>query len=994
MRIEQYFLMTDYSLCEVILNGDSPLPTRIVDSVVQIVAPTTIEQRLAKKNKLKAKGTLLVALPDKHQLKFNIHKDAKSLMEAIEKRFGEWKTHTLIWRTKVDLEEQSLDDLHLKINEAEVKVNAAPSVSAAISKAKVSTLLNQIDPDDLEEMDIEWQMAMLTMRAMRKCRSLRDNRNKKTTRRTVPVESNNRVIENQENDRYKTGEGYHAFPPLYTKNFLPPKPDLVFIDDTNASESVANVINVESSEHKTSKNKSKTHRPDAPIIEDWLSDFEDETEIESVLKLREPSFVKSIELDSQKCFNTAHSSVRRPINQRTAAKNSNFNKKVTIVKVNKFNDVQGNTGNAEKASAYWVWKPKCKVLDHVSRLTSASMTFKKFNYTDALSRSKSFKEIDGGYVAFGGDPKGDKIFGKGKIKTRKLDFDDVYFVKELKFNLFSLLDENHILLRVPRENNIYNVDLKNVVPSGGIGPKWLFDIDSLTMSMNYQPVVAEHQPNNNACIKENLDVGKVEKKIVSAQQYTDKKKHDEKAKRDDPGKSPVDSIIGVRDLRAKFEEFYFNSTNKVNAVSAPINAVGPNLTNSTNSFNTASPSVNAISPNFEIDGQSSFMDPSKYHDDPDMPELEDIVYSDDEEIVHKAHLVNQIIGELNSTPQTRSMTRMVKEQGGLNQTNDEDFHTYLPKDKRAIGSKWVFRNKKYKRGIVIRNKARLVAQRHTQEEGIDYDEVFAHVARIEAIWLFLAYASFMGFIVYQMDVKSAFLCETIKEEQNKDGIFISQDKYVAEILRKFSFTDVKSTSTPIEIEKHLLKDPDGEDADVHLYRSMIGSLMYLTSSRPDIMFVVCACARFQVTPKVSHLHTVKRIFRYLKGKPHLGLWYPRYSPFNLVAYSDSDYAGASLDRKSTTRGCQFLGVYTPRCDEDSIELKKLMVFIVPICVLRKTKLELLLLQALIDDKKVVVTVAIIRRDLHLDDADGVDCLPNAKIFKELARMGYEFLLQS
>ncbi|GJS66698.1 reverse transcriptase domain-containing protein [Tanacetum coccineum] len=293
-------------------------------------------------------------------------------------------------------------------------------------------------------------------------------------------------------------------------------------------------------------------------------------------------------------------------------------------------------------------------------------------------------------------------------------------------------------------------------------------------------------------------------------------------------------------------------------------------------------------------------------------------------------------------------------------------------------------NKKDERGIVTRNKARLVAQGYSQEEGIDYDEVFAPVARIDAIRLFLDYASFMGFMVYQMDVKSDFLYGTIEEEslvwnlgqvfirqwvskrkdrldliyqeallvqvhvddiifgstnkelctefeklmhdkfqmssmgelnfflglqvkQREDGIFINHDKYVAEILRKFGFTDVRTASTPMDTEKPLLKDSDGDDVDVHLYRSMIGSLMYLTSSRPDIMFAVCACARFQVTPKVSHSHAVKRIFRYLKGQPKLGLWYPRNSPFDLVAYSDSDYAGASLDRKSTTGGCQFLG---------------------------------------------------------------------------------------
>ncbi|GJU60753.1 putative ribonuclease H-like domain-containing protein [Tanacetum coccineum] len=215
--------------------------------------------------------------------------------------------------------------------------------------------------------------------------------------------------------------------------------------------------------------------------------------------------------------------------------------------------------------------------------------------------------------------------------------------------------------------------------------------------------------------------------------------------------------------------------------------------------------------------------------------------------------------------------------------------------KHAIGTKWVYRNKKDERGIVVRNKARLVAQGYTQEEGIDYDKVFAPVARIEAIRLFLAYASFMGFIMYQMDVKSAFLYGTIEEEV-----------YVCQPL---GFEDPRFSDK-------VYKDEEADSVDVHLYRSMIGSLMYLTASRPDIMFAVCACARFQVTPKMSHLHVVKRIFRYLKGQPKLGLWYPRDSPFDLEAFfdsdyarafSDSDYARASLDRKSTTGGCQFLG---------------------------------------------------------------------------------------
>ncbi|GKD80771.1 putative ribonuclease H-like domain-containing protein, partial [Tanacetum coccineum] len=425
-------------------------------------------------------------------------------------------------------------------------------------------------------------------------------------------------------------------------------------------------------------------------------------------------------------------------------------------------------------------------------------------------------------------------------------------------------------------------------------------------------------------------------------------------------------------------------------------------------------------------------------DDPNMPNLEKIIYSEDDEGVgaeadmnnldtfipvspilttkiHKDHLFEQIIGDLHLPPQTRRMTKSMTEHEPKKVTQAlKDPWIEAMKEELFIlsynrfGPWWIYHMTKEPLG-------------YTQEEGIDYDEVFAPVARIEAIRLFLAYASFNVFVVYQMDVKSAFLYGKIEEEvyvfqplgfedpefpdkvykvekelyglhqapiawyetlstylldngfqrckinktlfikrvkcdillvqvyvddiifrstkkslctefeklmhkkfqmssmgeltfflglqvtQKDDGIFISQDKYVDEILKKFGFSTVKTASTPMETSKSLMKDENAEDVDVHLYRSMIGSLMYLTSSRPDIMFVVCACARFQVTPKVSHLHAVKRIFRYLKGQPKLGLWYPKDSPFDLEAYTDSDYAGASLDRKSTTGGCQFLG---------------------------------------------------------------------------------------
>ncbi|GJT49294.1 putative ribonuclease H-like domain-containing protein [Tanacetum coccineum] len=296
--------------------------------------------------------------------------------------------------------------------------------------------------------------------------------------------------------------------------------------------------------------------------------------------------------------------------------------------------------------------------------------------------------------------------------------------------------------------------------------------------------------------------------------------------------------------------------------------------------------------------------------------------------VHKDHPIEQIIGDLNSAPQTRRMTKNLEEHG----------------------TKWVFKNKNDERGIVIKNKARLVAQGTQGKKGIGYDEMDVKSAFLygkikeESLCLStnpgLKYPDFLTQGVYKVEkalyglheaprawyeTLSTYLLDNgfqrgkidktlfikrdkgLQVKQKEDGIFISQDKYVTEILKKFGFTDVKKASTPMETQKILLKDEDGEEVDVHLYRSMIGSLMYLTSSRPDIMFAVCACARYQVNPKVSHLHAVKRIFRYLKGQPKLGLWYPKDSPFDLVAYTDSDYAGASLDRKSTIGGCQFLG---------------------------------------------------------------------------------------
>nr|GEX99172.1 hypothetical protein [Tanacetum cinerariifolium] len=798
-----------------------------------------------------------------------------------------------------------------------------------------------------------------------------------------------------------------------------------------------------------------------------------------------------------------------------------------------------------------------------------------------MTRNKSFlshyQEYDGGFVSFAGSSKGEEIICKGKIKTGKLDFEDVYFVKELKFNLFSvsqmcdkknsvlftetkclvlspdfkLPDENLVLLKVPRKNNMYSFDLKNVVPSKaltclfakatnnesnlwhrrlghinfktmnklvkgnlvrglpskifendhtcvscqkgkqhtafwikrefsnartlqqngvaerknrslikaartmladsllpipfwaeavntacyvqnsllvtkphnktpyelltgraptisfmrpfgclvtilntfdhlgkfdgkddegflvgysinskafrvynsitkkveenlqvnflknktnvtGSGPKWLFDISSLINSMNYQPVSAGNRTNGISGLKIHSYTGQEGKEKVSDQEYIllhvlntslDVPSSNEEvasSPKDDTGKKStieptcveggkIDDLGLIKmDL---FKELMVNGTFQHQLMmSAPLFSHPATLDDFFKM------------PNIEDTG--IFYDA---YDDRDEGAVAD--YNNLEAVIlvspipstniHKDHPKEQIIREVNSAVQTKKMAKQNK--AGWNQ-------------RRAIGTKWSTETREIREGLLI-----------------------------EVIMLFLAYASFMDFTVYQMDVKSEFLYGIIEEEvyvsqplgfvdpefpnrvykvekalyglhqaprawslstefeqlmhnrfqmssmreltfflglqvkQRTDGIFLSQDKYVCDIFKKFGFSSVKSASTPMEIHKPLSKDSDGTDVDVHLYQSMIGSLIYLTYSRPDIMFAVCACSRFQVQPKVSHMHAVKRIFRYLKGHPTLGLWYPKDSPLELIAYSDSDYECVSLDRKSTTGGFQFLG---------------------------------------------------------------------------------------
>nr|GEV66732.1 hypothetical protein [Tanacetum cinerariifolium] len=1322
MRIEQYFLITDYSLWEVILNGDSPVPTRIVKGVLQPVAPTTAKQRLAKKNELKALGSLLMALPDKHQLKFNSYKDAKTLMEAIEKRFGgntktkkvqktllkqqfenftgsnskgldqihdrlqklvsqleihevslsqedinlkflrslpsEWKTHTLIWRI-------STTDL----------VSAAASVFAAYVKLPASPLPNMY-VYDLEKIDLRWQMAMLTMRARRflqkigrnlgangptsmgfdmsklecynchrnrhfarECRSSEDPRRPgaaEPQRRTVPVQTST------SNALVSQCDGIGTYDWSYQAEEEPANFALMAFLSNSSSDN-------ELSPTKPEQDLSHTTRPSAPIIEDWVSHSEEESKTKALQFA--PSFAQSSEHvktprhSMQQIETTILAATSVPASPKSNSSGKRRNRKACFYAPLTHSKPQthrvptavftqskpvSNTDVRPVSAALptitvtrprhahqVVTKFKSPIRRHItyspSSRTSNSpprvnviqvpmgnpqQVLKDKGVVDSgclrhmtgnMSYLFDFEELNGGYVTFRGNPKDGKITGKGKIKTCKLDFDDVYFVKELKFNLFSvsqmcdkknsvlftdteclvlssdfkLPDARQVLLRVPRENNMYNVNLKNIVPSGDLTclfhrvpsamltqsksvsntvvrpisvalpnisvthprhanqvvtkskspirrhltrnpsfrtsnspPRvnaiqvivvsaaqgkqgtwkgkqhrascktkpvssvdqplfrlhmelfgqtfvkslntksyclvitddysrftWVFFLatkdeatpiittfltgieNQLSLKVKVirsdngtefknsdlnqfcglkeikrefsvprtpqQNKIAERknrtlievartmledlllpipfwaEPVNTACYVQNrvlvtkppnktpyellhgrtpsidfmrpfgcpvtilntldhlgkfqgkvdegflvgysssigstnphnnakdasfdgkehhFDVKKPESKVIlSLSSSAQSKEQDDKTKKEIKRKSHVESVTGYRDLNAEFQDCSKNSSNEVNAASSTVPTVGQNTLNSTNTFSAA--------------------------------ELEDIIYSDDEDVVgaeadfnnldsslpvspipttriHKDHSVSQIIGDLSSTTQTRSMTRVVKDQGGLSQMFGNDFHTYMSaflygtiKEEVYVCQPLGFEDRDHHDKVykVVKSLYGLhQAPRAWYETLATYllENGFQRGTIDQTLFINKQKGDILLVQIYVDDIifgaTNKDLCRSFEKllkdklqmssmgeltfflglqvKQKKDGIFISQDKYVAEILRKFGLTKGKSVSTPIDTEKPLLKDPDGVDVDVHTYRLMIGSLMYLTSSRLDIMF--------------------------------------------------------------------------------------------------------------------------------------------------------------
>nr|GEW98669.1 putative ribonuclease H-like domain-containing protein [Tanacetum cinerariifolium] len=721
--------MTDYSLWEVILNGDSPVPTRVVEGVLQPVAPTTAEQRLARKNELKAHGTLLMALLEKHQLNFNSHKDAKTLMEAIEKRFG--------GNTKTK-----------KVQKTFLKHEFENFIGSS------SEGLDQIH-DRLQKLVSQLEIHGVSL-------SQKD------------VNLNLKIYKTKVKQSSSTGSASQNLAFMSSSHTDSP---------TDSVSAVASVSAVDS-KLDTSPLPNVNSLSNAVIYSFFAS--------QSTSPQLDNEDLKQIDVDDLEEMDLR------------------WQMAMLTMRAKRFLQKTGrNLGtNGPTSMGFDMSKVECYNCHWKGHFTRECRSPKDSRRPGNMFYLSDFEELNEGYVAFEGNPKGGKITGKGKIKIGKFQgkvdegFLVGYSVCSKAFRVFN--SRTRIIQETLHVNFLEN-----------------------------KPNVAGEEVNQTYVLFPMWSAGSTNPQNNDKDAAFNGKEHDIAAKK------PESVVILSSSSSAQSRKQYDQTKKKDNG---KIPTVGQNFLNSSNNFSVAGPSNTGVSPAYR---KSSFIDASKLLDDLDMSELEDITYSNDEDVVgaetdfnnlessilvipipttriHKDHHVSKIIGDLSSTNQTRSMTREVKDQGGLSQMFDNDFHTCM---------------------FVCF----LSQEEPKREEGIDYEEVFDPVEMIEAIRLFLAYASFMGFMVYQMNVKSAFIYETIEEEvyvcqpprfedpDHPDKVYkvvkalyglhqnprACQDKYVDEILRKFGLTKGKSASTSIDTEKPLLKDPNGEDVDVHTYRKKV-----------------------------------------------------------------------------------------------------------------------------------------------------------------------------
>ncbi|GJT74168.1 putative ribonuclease H-like domain-containing protein [Tanacetum coccineum] len=881
------------------------------------------------------------------------------------------------------------------------------------------------------------------------------------------------------NDKFSKAVGYHAVPLLITGNFLTPRADISFacLDEYAIRKKIIETNGKRAVHTVSTARPISTARPVSTARSYYTK----------------PAF--------------------RPKNLKQDVKTSGVKNMTTPGIRTVVNIGKGKMDNALKKSR-WVWRPKGNYMDHESK-EKGSFILKKFEYgnlkicledhavvdsgfsshmTSNKAYLSDYEDYNEGFVAFGSDPKGDELkfnlFSVSQMCDKK---NSVLFTDTECLILspsFKLLDENQVVLRAPRQNGVYSLDLKNIVPSGefknhamnescakkrikrefsvartpqqngvaerknrtlieaartmladsllpsivvrgsttpnhitkncllyllgkfdgksdegyllgyfttskafrvynkrtkrvkenmhidflkdqpnmaGSGPDCMFDLDFLTNTINYIPVSVENQVNVDASTQEHY-VADFEEENKRAAQATSINKLNTGRPSVGASNSPLVSTANTpyasaastpTDANTGGSSFvYLGGQIPIDAstlpnVDLPIDPNMPDLEDDSNVF----PNDGIFSGAYDdedVGAEADFNNMDNTIDVSPIPTLR----------VHKDHPKGQILGDPKSAVQTRgNIQKASSVQQALvsyiynqNRTDHKDHHNCL----LAC--------------FLSQEEPKTISQALKDESWVKAMQEDLLQFKLQKVWILvdlpsgkkviLAFASFMGFPVYQMDVKSAFLYGTIEEEvkQQPDGIFISQDKYVADILKKFDFCSIKTATTPIVSNKPLVKDEDGVDVDVHVYRSMIGSLMYLTTSRPDIMFAVCACVRLRATYD-AELASAASLVNTAR---------PTLSTTRLVSMANLEF----VDQHNM--------VACLEKTEGNSDFHEIVDFLASSSIHHA-----LTINATVDSKAVVVTEASIRSSLLFNDADGTACLTNEAIFQNLALMGYE-----
>nr|GEU46800.1 ribonuclease H-like domain-containing protein [Tanacetum cinerariifolium] len=631
--------------------------------------------------------------------------------------------------------------------------------------------------------------------------------------------------DNLTNDRYKKGDGYHAvFPPL-TGNYMPPLADLSFtgLDDyvyrPTVNKASASISKGEPSVIKTSNisvemSKVDSMRTSGVIIEDWVSDDEDtlvDTQADSqttvkrsfkkikFTKARNEPVKSDKQADKPKMVTQNSKADKKDWNGNLTQKPSILKETVNTVRINGVNTagqtsvstVEGNGVTAVKTLAGCVWRPKITNLNNVSKDSSGSWISKRVKLIDPQGRLNGcsrhmtgnkalltdYQDIDGGFVAFGGSTKGGKITEHSVLFTES---ECLVLSPDYK-----LIDESQVLLRVPRQTNMYNFDLKNVVLSRDL--TCLFTKATINESNLWHRRLGHvNFKTMNKLVKGNLVRGLPSKTFENDHTCVACRKGKQhkascKAKLVSSINQPLQmlhiDLFGLTFVRSINHKTYcLVVTDDFSSYKSSNDKAGDNTADdAAGKEKVQEPVINTAS------ASRTFIPPH----DPLMPELEDTAkiqttsifgnaYDEDDLETNNHSYADKSVGaeaDFNNMEPSTVITQALNDESWFKAMQEELLQfkiqkvwtlVDLPYGKKAIGTKWVYQNKKDKRGIIVRNKARLVAQGHKQEEGIDYDKVFALVVRVEAIRLFLAFASYMNFPVYQMDVKSAFLYGTMK----------------------------------------------------------------------------------------------------------------------------------------------------------------------------------------------------------------------------------------